>query len=59
VQIGTASLAIGGTGLANTALIFRVAGCFAGAVYTIEVICRRTDGDTVEGWTRLACAGPD
>jgi len=56
--VGTAAAAIGGTGIANAAILFQIGGCVGGAVYTIETYCTRSDSDVAEGWTRLTCDAP-
>jgi hypothetical protein len=57
--IGTAAQAIGGTGRAQTAVLFQVAGCVAGATYIVEAVCPRSDGDTAEGYVYLHCVQPN
>ncbi len=56
--VGTVSTALGGTGLANTAILFQVHNCLDGVTYLIELYCDRSDGDVAEGWVRLACIAP-
>jgi len=56
--IGTVPTNLNGTGVTDAAIIFQVLGLIAGAQYTVEVVCNRSDGDIVEGSAGLPCNGP-
>ena len=56
--VGSVPKAEGGTGLANTAILFQITGCLAGVTYTAEVSCSRSDGDVVEGSATFQCRSP-
>jgi hypothetical protein len=56
--IGTAPTTIGGTGIADGAILFQVAGCVEGVTYLAEVVCDCSDGNIAEGFTHLRCVLP-
>ncbi len=56
--IGTISQANGGSGLANTAVLFQVSGCLPNVQYQADVVSHRSDGDTVEAYVRFNCSAP-
>ena len=56
--IGTVPTSLGGSGIANTAILFQLFGCLAGVQYVIETVCTRSDGDVAEGSARLQSNPP-
>ena len=57
--VGVVPVVIGGTGIANSAILFGVSGCVAGAFYVVEGYCARSDGNgNVELSTRFQCVVP-
>jgi hypothetical protein len=55
--IGTAPLPMG-SNVPNVAVLQQTSKGVAGAIYLIEVICPRSDGDSAEGYFRLPCVAP-
>ena len=53
--IGTIPSNEGGTGLANTAILWQIDQCLAGVTYVIDIYCPSSDGDVVEASTRFSC----
>ena len=56
--IGTVSIALGGSGVTSTGILFQLFGCPAGVTYIVETVCTRSDGDIAEGSSRLSSNSP-
>lgn len=57
-MIGAVPVALGGTSFANAAVLAQFSNCIPNAVYVIEVVCQRSDGDKVEAYVHMPCAAP-
>lgn len=57
-SIGTVPQNIGGTGRANTAVLWRMGECVPNVVYVVDISCMRSDGDVAEASTRFTCLPP-
>lgn len=58
-EIGTAPAALGGSGVANAALLVQFT-LLGGVTYLVWLECARSDGtDIVSIWCRLSCSAPN
>lgn len=56
--VGTISPTVGGSGIADTAILFQILGLLPGVTYIVEILCNRSDGDIAEGSAVLSCVSP-